>query len=138
MKFKVENFDSRKNDVAFMLLHSMEEGDALAISEELQKNGSDELDIHLTCNGRELNIEKFVTRLDDLLDYNIKTKARELFDDIVTDKVREIVSSLDRIEQTCRSVNEQIDWTDLFDKFYDEKKYKKLAEIKKAETDKNE
>lgn len=133
MKFKVENFDSRKNNVAFMLLHSMEEGDALAISEELQKNGSDELDIHLTCNGRELNIEKFVTRLDDLLSYNIKTKASELFDEIVTDKVRDIVSSLDRIEQTCRSVNEQIDWTDLFDKFYDEKKYKKLAFDKKFE-----
>ena len=133
MKIKVENFDARKNDVAFMLLHSMEEGDALAISEELKKSGSDELDIHLTCNGHELNIEKFVTRLDDLLDYNIKTKARELFDEIVTDKVRDIISSLDRIEQTCRSVNEQIDWTDLFDKFYDEKKYKKLALDKKSE-----
>ena len=133
MKIKVENFDARKNDVAFMLLHSMEEGDALAISEELQKNGSDELDIHLTCNGRELNIEKFVTRLDDLLSYNIKIKASELFDEIVTDKVRDIIASLDRIEQTCRSVNEQIDWTDLFDKFYDEKKYKKLAFDKKSE-----
>ena len=80
-----------------------------------------------------MNIEKFVTRLDDLLDYNIKTKARELFDEIVTDKVRDIIASLDRIEQTCRSVNEQVDWTDLFDKFYDEKKYHRLAFDKKSE-----
>ena len=134
MKLNVENFNSQENKIAFMLLHAMTSEDAKAIADKMAADGVEEMDIHLICNGRELDIERLFTNLYDAIDSNVKASARELFDEIVSDKVNDIILSLESIQDTCRSVNEQIDWLDLFNKFYDEKKYNELASLKEPKT----
>ena len=133
MKFNVNDFNIRENDLAFMLCHSMKDGDAAKISDKMKADGTNEMDIHLTCNGIELDVELMLTRLYKNIDTCIKENARKLFNDIVSDKVGNIISSLYQIEDKCSSVNDAIDWTDLFDKFYDKEKYNKLAFDKKSE-----
>lgn len=126
MKIESDKFisDSPVNKVGFMVKQALKSEDICAIAEsEPFKSGDNLLDIKMSINGIELDVEYFMTQLYDLYDTNVKQAAKEMFAEVVNDNVCSICDELETIKQKSEQINSLIPWDTLWDKDYIKEKF---------------
>lgn len=120
MKIERDKFvdTSSSNKVGFMLMHVINEDKALEIVNSMTYNEEQIVDVTLTINGVELDIEDVLTRLYDMYDYNVANAAKRMFKEVVSEKISSITDALNEIESKAESINDSMSWDSLWNEGY--------------------
>lgn len=105
------------NKVGRMLRRALKFEDYVKITEtESFKKGDTELDVRITINGVELDVNHFLTQLHDHFNESVSARVKTMFSDTVSKKVSEIFEALNSLEEKASSLDAAMPWDDIYSK----------------------
>jgi len=113
MKFKIKEFTRENTTLSQLILTSITES-AMATVPKEDRKADTEVDVELKFNGVEIDITKFITRLEESWDNAIKrasiTEAREIFEEMKHDfkSKNSANAQLSKINEQIQKANNQL------------------------------
>lgn len=116
MKFPIKELDNEESKIAYIFLHALSVDDADAIYKAIPNpDENSELDVKITVNGIDIDVEKATTRIYDCIAWCAKCMAKEMFQNNFDDKIYDCINELNILSEKVGILNKEINWDNIYD-----------------------